>query len=103
MAFIRGSSIGGGGGGSAEITVCAWKEIVTIQASVKLTPELQRATPILEVAFGEMGVALAYFTCSLHANQQVIGVGPNNNKILPCFRFKNQLLLYYSVIFWYNT
>jgi len=35
-----------------------------------LTPELQQATPILKVAFGEMGVALAYFTYSLHANQR---------------------------------
>ena len=45
----------------------------------QLTPELQRATPILEVACGEMGVALACFTRSLHANQQVIGVGLKSN------------------------
>jgi hypothetical protein len=52
---------------------------VTIQTSAKLTPELQRATPILEVACGEMGVSLACFTRSLHANQQVIGVGLKSN------------------------
>ena len=46
----------------------------------QLTCEMQRATPILEVACGEMGVALACFTCSLHANQQVIGVGLKSNR-----------------------
>ena len=51
----------------------------------QLTCEMQRATPILEVAFGEMGVALACFTCSLNANQQVIGVGLKSNDLSPTF------------------
>ena len=44
---------------------------------------------ILEVAFGEMGVALACVTCSLRTNQQVIGARLN------CYTIYHNVLLNY--------
>ena len=53
---------------------------------------MQRATSILEVAYGEMVVALAYFTHSLNANQQGIDIGLNSNNFLPYAKLSEDLV-----------